>query len=382
MERSLDDIYFADFKKTIETYIHSKPILMNFYFRLGPATDFNVGYIIGNGKLLPFENLPKNYKKGVESNWRNSFSEDREGTESFAEYKRMRHDEWYMHIALESIGEARGQERAALMVKRNMNIYNFAHSEQYGWPIAREDVSPYGYCYDFTDFDGKTRIETTGSNSEAPHQESLLLFRDKEYDGFISALSQILVSDEKCELDTRIVQAIDVFGMIDDNTPLYVRFMLCVIALEGLLSKGDRGTIRARLCEYISFLLGDSEWWLLGSENELIQQPTHKRVKGAGLVESRSSLYTIVGKMYDKRSGFAHTGRKGEPNEEIIVDDYMFVAALLRKLVERLVELRRKGIEHLIKKPPGKNSLEDYVENLKFSGSFQSPTVPVERSGN
>jgi hypothetical protein len=47
--------------------------------------------------------------------------------------------------------------------------------------------------------------------------------------------------DEITDLEVRMLNAIEIFGMIDSSTPLHVRFMLCIISLERLLhSKGDK----------------------------------------------------------------------------------------------------------------------------------------------
>ena len=50
--------------------------------------------------------------------------------------------------------------------------------------------------------------------------------------------------------------------MIDESTPLHIRFMLCMTALEGLLlSNPGEDYLRLEFAEKITFLIGDSEEW-------------------------------------------------------------------------------------------------------------------------
>lgn len=67
------------------------------------------------------------------------------------------------------------------------------------------------------------------------------------FDQKVRDITKIGINKHTSELEKRVLNAIDIFGLSDDATALEIRFLLCVIALEGLLlSEGDKDFISAR----------------------------------------------------------------------------------------------------------------------------------------
>lgn len=138
---------------------------------------------------------------------------------------------------------------------------------------------------------------------------------------------------------------IDLFINIDSNTPLNIRFMLCVISLEALLiSKDDRDYLGWKLSEKVSFLLGTSEFWMrtyhkIGFDHIF---PYHVQIPNTVIKkvsDNRRSLNYKMRKLYNKRSGFAHGGKSNK--EQITGEDYTLAYTIVRLTIFQMLNLLR-----------------------------------------
>jgi transcriptional regulator CtsR len=55
------------------------------------------------------------------------------------------------------------------------------------------------------------------------------------FDQMVREITKMGINKHTSELEKRVLNSIDIFGLSDDATALEIRFLLCVLALEGLL---------------------------------------------------------------------------------------------------------------------------------------------------
>lgn len=365
-KQSIDDVTYDDLKRSLDKRVFGQPYIYEFYFRLGQTSGFPDGYQLGNGELYSFDKLPAHVRKHISGEWKYEYRDNKEYARTLKEYEEYRKKDWCMHIAVSSVGWNKAIEKAIQIARRNLNIYKLVYfTESYHEHIVGPRP-PLDYY-----FGVNKGSRMGGANVGEPFRSTIFRVQSKSLDGMISDINSIISKANPTELENRILNAIDAFGMIDESTPLHVRFMLCIIGLEGLLlSKGDRDYLGWKLAEKITFLLADSPAWNattynIGPENKNVLT---KKFIAKRLVESRIRLNKEVRDLYDKRSSFAHRGIGKKNNEEITPDNYSTAYLILRWAVEKLLELRNNGITHIAKeKGIDINSLDGYIEKLKYN---------------
>ena len=210
------------------------------------------------------------------------------------------------------------------------------------------------------------------------------LVRIDSEDDIVKEVNQIYRSDKPNNLEEKIINCIDLNALIDQDTPIYTRFLLTMISIEGLLIGGhDDDSISGKLSERVAYLLGESEPWLVEFFQVDPRQIPPEAVS-ENRVKLRTELLRFFKELYGKRSGAAHEGpnSKGRIVEE---SDYREADWIVRFLIFKLLDLRRtKGLTSIEKaeKPDGK-SLAEYIQNCKFSFDitpFSHPTNPNEQS--
>lgn len=364
-KKSVKEVTFEDLKRGLDKKIVGEPFTYNFYFRLGRASDFPEGYQIGSGKLYPFTKLPKHVRDYISLDWKYEYRDNPEFARTLKEYKEYRRQDWYMHIEVKSVGWNRATEKAIQIARRNMNIYKMVYFTESYFEHIVGLRTPFDYCFSVRK-GGSMGSARTGGSFDMPFYRVDLL------DKMISDINSIVEKANQSELERRILNAIDIFGMIDQSTPLHVRFMLCIIALEGLLlSRGDKDYLGWKLAEKISFLLGDSFAWNVTTYNidPKDSKMVTKEFTAKRLAESRIRLNKQVQELYDKRSSFAHKGlaKKKKSSKEITPDDYHIASSIVRWAVEKLLGLRSNGITHVAKENKvDNNSLDGHIEKLKY----------------
>jgi hypothetical protein len=127
--KSLVEIELTEFKKALSAYVKSKPRKFSFYFRIGGFLylGFSEGYRIGNGRLLPFDKLPRPIKKNISEGLKQSYRYEPNYGWTFKKFSRHFGRRWYMHITVKSIGSKRAEEIAILAARRNASIYKLVN---------------------------------------------------------------------------------------------------------------------------------------------------------------------------------------------------------------------------------------------------------------
>ncbi len=363
---SIDDVTYDDLKKALDRRVFGQPYIYEFYFRLGQTSGFPDGYQLGSGKLYSFDKLPAHVRKHISGEWKYEYRDNKEYARTLKEYEEYRQKDWFMFVEVKSVGWNKAIEKAILVARRNLNIYKLVYfTESYHEHIVGPRP-PLDYYFSI-----KNGGRMGGAHAGGSFGRPLFRVDSASLDGMISDVNLIMHKTNRSELEKRILNTVDVIGMIDESTPLHIRFMLCIVALEGLLlAKGDRDYLGWKLAEKISFLLADSAAWNLTTYNI---DPEKKRVLTKKfimkrLAESRIRLNDLVHDLYDKRSSFAHSGLgKKQTSKEITADDYDKASLIVRWVVEKLLELRNSGITHIAKKKePDNNSLDVYIQKLKY----------------
>jgi Apea-like HEPN len=398
---------FEQFKIMMNYMLFGEPDSVIYYFRLGKASNFPTGYLIGTGSMYHFNELPESVKQSF-ALFKSAEKYLKKGpvTVNPKDVTHLYHgrqtdefqaivvpldpveenpiekdwdDDTYMKVQLETVGQIRGSEKAILEAKRNVNIIKLIYGVDVERRLDQMD-SPWDY-YEGKVFDLAPdekldfRSEKKGSVSFAKTSAAKIVCERKEnLDYAVSSINKILSKGNKTDLESSIINAIEIFGMIDASTPLHVRFILCMISLESLLISGKPENILYKLSEKVTFLIGDSESWLhfYLRDETLDRESFNKDLFKRDIIQARRRLNKMVGDLYNKRSGFAHTGFVDE-KRSITEQDYAEATNILRLTLIKLLYLYNNGdgILYIGKRPDSRyNSLDEYIENLKYSGAI------------
>jgi hypothetical protein len=363
--KPVDEITRDEFTSYLDSKLFSSPRNFDFYFRIGETSGFTDGYVLGNGKLYPFNKLPPPIQNHLRNEFPHLIEEDRayEG-ENLDNYVKRREQEWYLHIQVQSVGHYKAREKAITNAKRNVNILKLIYNP-HGSLFDYNIQSPFDYLFQI---DG-----SIGPGGGYQHKmQSIFFSRIDALDKMVGDMTSIMNSKNPTALDRRILNVVDVFGLIDDLTPLHVRFLLCIVSLENLLLD-ERDYLGWKLAEKISYLVGDTRAWFathykidFGDEQKLKDMFT-----GENIARARIALDETIHDFYDKRSDFAHRGLESKPSKRITVNDYYLASSILMWTVEKLLELRRdKNIDHIPNDPrDGREdnaSLNYYLQKMKY----------------
>jgi hypothetical protein len=245
--------------------------------------------------------------------------------------------------------------------KRNINILKFVFWDD-GTFVFTPESAPFDYCFsidgsNFADFG-------EGGRSRAPP-----LIRDAWHDDIVRAINLVFNKPARSTIESRIIDAIEILGMADSNTPIHIKFLLRIMALEGLLLT-EKDNIASKLAERISYLIGDSKEWLQMYKGLLsINKMSFDEKVTDEILLARVSLDKIVKTLYTKRSGFAHGGLSDE-KKTISLNDYHLVSFILRQVMLRLIALSQE-ITHISDSTGEKilgdiGSLDVYIKKKKY----------------
>jgi len=334
LKKPLGEIAKEEFTSYLDSKLFSSPRDFDFYFRIGETSGFTDGYTVGNGKLYPFNKLPSSIQKHLRTQFPHRLDEDRAyGGEKLGDYVKRREQEWYLHIQVQSVGYHKAREKAIVNAKRNVNILKLIYGPH--GSLSDYDIqSPFDYLVQMK---GATR---PGGGYQRKRGR-VFFSRIDDLDEIVSDITSIINSKNPTDLDKRILNVIDVFGLIDDLTPLHVRFLLCIVSLENLLLD-ERDYLGWKLAEKMSYLVGDSRAWFGTYHNIEFEDPKQKLTDTfikENIARTRIALDRTIRTFYDKRSGFAHGGLETNPSKRITVNDYNLASSLLMWTVEKLLEL-------------------------------------------
>jgi hypothetical protein len=367
--RSIEKVTKLDVETALRLHLLHEGRDFDFYFGPYMVAGLPRGVELGFGQLRPFDELPAKAQEYISAHRGRAPFRDKGG--SIPPKKTIDRD-WFLYLRVKTVGWMDALEKAQLGMKRTLSAYElvtgamefmqgFVHY-QYGPGL---DQNFYMFC-DVTDESHHYKVaEVPLFIGNLPGSEEL-----------VDDMTLILRKNTFSELESRILAVVDIFGMIDDDTPLNVKFLLKVIALEALLlSEDDRDYLGWKLAEKIAYLLGDNKYWIafsyeilphlsfLGNAPEDLVKDEFVKEKRS---ESRARLNKEVVRLYRKRSAFAHQqGRRAK--EQVIGYDYDMVSWLLRLSVITMLALSKRGITHLKKqKTVDPSSFDGLIEKLKY----------------
>lgn len=116
-----------------------------------------------------------------------------------------------------------------------MSIYKLVHQTECYLEAYYRTISYFDYF--ITQGMQNPTPEHKIQHSSAYQSESTIwIDKVEELDKVILDINKIVEKGEHTnDLEQRILNVIDIFSLIDHNTPLHVGFILCMISLEGLL---------------------------------------------------------------------------------------------------------------------------------------------------
>ncbi|QQG48738.1 MAG: hypothetical protein HY247_08395 [archaeon] len=368
--RLIENVTKGDLERALRKHLFHKERWYDFYFGPLMTAGFPAGVEFGLGQLRPFAELPPDVRRFVSAHHYKAQNRPRKRSASAMETPRS--EDWFLHLRVSTVGRMDAVEKAQLGKRRTLAAYElitgageFTRGLVY-WAFPAMDDDQ---CYMMCDETGESKhFEVTDLPT--------FIARVPGVEEIADDMTRIVRKNNASELETRIVACADIFGMIEGSAPLNVRFLLKMIALESLfLSEDDRDNLGWKLAEKVTYLLGDSKYWMafafgllphmgfLGNVPEgMVTDDFVKENRS----ESRVRLNREVVRLYRKRSSFAHqqVRRRAEPINDY---DYEMVSWLLRLSAIAMLALTKKGITHLRRtEPSDPSSFDGLIEKLKY----------------
>jgi len=355
----LETVTSEEMEPPIRTFLEKREMEFEFYINIGEAVYFDDEYELGKGQVVSFAALPSYAQEYLIRQWELEFKFDRIPGE-LQEYLGSRKKYWYLRTRVSSIGSARAVQKALVVANRSIALARlfFLYDDAY---LSQGVEHSFEGWYGFFDDGNVISSRQTGDKKMPLLRISLL---DEE----IHSANEVLKTDHPTDLDECIINTIDVFGLIRPGSPLNVRFLITVIAIESLLAgEESEDSISSRLSERIASLLGDAPAWMIMKYGIKREELTEEYIN-SHLADSRIALQSEFKKIYSKRSGVAHEGLPSE-DRGISKEDYNLANTLLRFALQRLLQLRRAGVINRIGRgtKPDEKSLIDYLNQLKYS---------------
>ncbi|MDD5446296.1 MAG: HEPN domain-containing protein [Methanocellales archaeon] len=305
------------------------------YVPLYGLENFPEGYRIGNSKITLFENLPEEMKEHVDLHYTHEYEQrgEEESQLNLEDYKKKHISRHWICRRLDGVGHYRLSEEAYKKVNDDLNILRIAYKHN------REVITL--NHKDFFYFDPETKLP---SSSHVIINTILYL---ESVDSEIELLNSIFLKDEdqKSDIDHRIANSLNLYGLMTTVTPIEIKFILVMTALEGLLlGNDDINYLGKRLSEKIAFIIGKDR-------------------------ESRMSIYDTMKEMYTKRSSFSHQKQKKKVKEMITESNFQYLSNTFMRVVRRMLELQKEFNITTIEEEDKADtkSLNEYIKNLMFS---------------
>jgi hypothetical protein len=337
--KSFQEITLQDLRTALRRHILREDQDFDFYYPIGKADGFLEGQTLGAGELQSFDGLPARVRIYVKKarglgryphNASNTFS------------GRKLEDNWFLHVRIRTIGWTNAALNAERLAQRSLAAFEVltGHSEFMRTfvrnPLGREVFVSCG--------------EDEASGYYPPAESSFGVSNMPGFESQLKDLTLMIRRENMSELERRIVSVIDILAMIDERTPLNIKFLLKMFALEGLLlSEDDRDYLGWRLSEKITFLLGDNKVWVafafgilphMGFVGNGIAELVEDEFAEIHTLESRLILNREVVRLYRKRFAFAHP--RPRPGKDAIAEnDYEMISWLLRLSVSSILALTK-----------------------------------------
>ncbi len=346
--------FFEFSDKDLENYLDyffGRSDTYHFFFPL-QLTGLPDGYSVGLSVVHEFNVLPEQLKTHLSQEWDYSLEGEKMsyGAETKEEYLEAKKRETYFCFDVEALGVFKAGEIATRIANQSLNIIKTTYDF---------DLRKLARCY-------WTKGKGYGSVEPRSSYDPFGWFRHPnipELERYATTMTDMIRKADNSEIAKKCLSAVDIYGLIERETPVEVRFLLSVISLEAiLLGKNDKELIGMKLREKVAILVGDTPAWFaehLGKED-----PTREECE-ANRVAARIDLSKQVYDMYDKRSKFAHADNE---REKVTESDYRFATMIFRLSLQRVVSLYEKGIRRVAKADTvDKESLDFLIEFQKYS---------------
>jgi hypothetical protein len=352
--KDLKDVTAEDLRSYLGRLLGT-PDTHEFFFPALELFNFPDGYVLGLCELHSFPKLPQQVQTQISSEWKLTYESEKNIylVRSFDEYQERKRRETYFCLSVQALGNSKAIEKATRLANQGLNILKCFY------PL--ENAPKLVACY-----------YNVGASHGAVREERFIWgwhnhWTDKEIEGYLRIVNDFVRKGADDEIARRCLSAIDIYGMMERQTPTELKFLLSVIATERLLlGKDDKDFLGWKLREKAAMLLGDTPGWLKkhldkSPKDTLTEQECNESRAGA-----RAGLAKEIGAMYEKRSGLVH-----QDKEEITVteEDFDFASMVFRWSLHRILRLySEKGIRRISKKSTvDLESLDGFIESMKYS---------------
>lgn len=330
LDKNASDMSDEDISNYVNYILNKKRNIICFV-PLYELEGFPEGYKVGNSKITLFENLPRELKENIDEHYIFEYKQrdDTEKTFTLEDYKNIHMSKHWICRRVEGVGHYKLNEEAYEKINDDLNILRIAYK-------SREETITLDHK-DFFYFDSDMKL--IGSSHKCRNSVQYLDFRDDE----IKILNEVFLKDEKSDIDHRIATSLKLYGLQTTVTPVEIKFVLIMNALEGLLlSKTDTNYLGKRLSEKVAFLIGKEK-------------------------DERLQTYLTMKEMYNKRSNFTHQKQRMNEKDKITESDLLYLSNAFIRTVTELLELERNSIIQTIEGDKNKKSLDSYIKDVMFS---------------
>lgn len=340
-------------------YALEKPFEYHFYFRIGYVNNETGqdSLEMGNGKLLQFSQIDKDARNrfNFEYSWDTKTNDTPKKTITLDPTL------WFMYIKVNSKGLIKARTRGIKDAERNLNIYKLLGYQEF--PSVDGSIPNFRHTYYVKWPRGDSYFNPTNTSD-------LFLNLSKENYDSILQVNKIVNSKNNNEIESRILTAIDILGLINENTSAEIIILFCIISLEKLLmDKEDKETLGWKLSERVSFLISDNPMWinfLYDLKSKRIR--TAIRINKKKIFDSRIKLNKRMKHLYGLRSSVTHAGNS---SNTISPDDIYTCYLIVILVIDKLLILLKEGIKNTSydygKEQSKISSLLYYIDKKKFN---------------
>jgi hypothetical protein len=333
LEKNASDITDDDVATYVNNILIRKGETFICYVPLFELEDFPEGYKVGNSKIILSENLPSELKETINEHYASEyrFRDENERTLSLEDYKGIHISKCWIHRKLERVGYFKFYDDAYEKINDDLNILRIAYGQGYG---TSQDIITLNHN-DFFFFDPETKFFISS------HKDRNCVLYLEPLDSEIKILNGLFLTETKTDIDNRIVTSLKIYGLQTTVTPIEIKFVLIVNALEGLLlSENDMNYLGKRLSEKVAFLVGKDK-------------------------QDRIDVYKKMKETYNKRSNFTHQKQTMKEKDKITESDLLYLYNIFFGTIRKLLDLEKSNTILTIE--GGEKSLDFYTRELMFS---------------
>jgi hypothetical protein len=351
LSKDIKDITDEDLEKYLEKLLGA-PESYEFFFPAMELFGFPEGYRLGLCELHSFPQLPPQAQTRISSDWKYRYDDEKAAysASSIEDYEKQKKQETYFCLKVEASGFNKAIEMATERANQALKILKCFYLLE---PAPRLRACHY----------------LRGSGSGAVREERFKWgwYRHRivsEIEEYVQTVNDFIQKRTDDEIARRCLSAIETYGMIESETPLELKFLLLVMATEGLLlGRDDKDFLGWKLREKVAILLGDTPGWF----REFLQKevPTQEECNESR-VAARADLAKKVGEMYDKRSALVH---RDDEAKKLAEEDVHFASMVMRFSLQKILRLyAQKGIRRVSKvSTVDPQSVDGFIESAKYS---------------